>query len=213
MAAANENHGDKEVPNARVALLLIDVINDLEWDGGDKILPDALQMARRLAALKQRARDLAIPVIYVNDNFGQWQSDFQRNVDHVLHDGVRGEPIGRLLAPSGEDYFVLKPLHSGFYATTLSTLLDYLEATTLIVTGIATDICVLFTANDAYMRGFKIYVPADCCAANEPAYHVEALALMERVLKADLTPSAELDLARLGEAERAERGSVGGEGA
>jgi nicotinamidase-related amidase len=203
----------KMVGHSAVALLLIDVINDLEWEGGDQILPQATEMAERLAALKERAKADGIPAIYVNDNFGQWQSDFRRHVDHLLHGGVRGEPIARLLQPAADDYFVLKPLHSGFYATTLSTLLDYLEATTLILTGIATDICVLFTANDAYMRGFKLFVPRDCVAASEPAHHEEALSLIERVLKADLTPSTELDLSALAQPERQERGSVGGEGA
>ena len=212
MADWIEGDGDK-VANAPVALLLIDVMNDLEWEDGEKILPQALAMAERIAELKKRAKAAGIPAIYVNDNFGQWQSDFQRLVDHLLHGGVRGEPLARLLHPEKDDYFVLKPLHSGFYATTLSTLLNYLEATTLIVTGIATDICVLFTANDAYMRGFKVHVPRDCVAANTPAFHEEALSLMERVLKADLTPSTELDLNALAEPKREERGSVGGEGA
>lgn len=212
MADWIEDDGDK-VANAPVALLLIDVMNDLEWEDGEKILPQALAMAERIAELKKRAKAAGIPAIYVNDNFGQWQSDFQRLVDHLLHGGVRGEPLARLLHPEKDDYFVLKPLHSGFYATTLSTLLNYLEATTLIVTGIATDICVLFTANDAYMRGFTVHVPRDCVAANTPAFNEEALSLMERVLKADLTPSTELDLNALAEPKREERGSVGGEGA
>jgi nicotinamidase-related amidase len=212
MADRIEDDGDK-VANAPVALLLIDVMNDLEWEDGEQIRPQALAMAERIAELKKRAKAAGIPAIYVNDNFGQWQSDFQRLVDHLLHGGVRGEPLARLLHPEKDDYFVLKPLHSGFYATTLSTLLNYLEATTLIITGIATDICVLFTGNDAYMRGFKVHVPRDCVAANTPAFHEEALSLMERVLKADLTPSTELDLTALAEPEREERGSVGGEGA
>lgn len=199
--------------HAPVALLLIDVINDLEWEGGEQILPQARAMAEKLSALKQRAREHGIPAIYVNDNFGQWQSDFRRLVEHVLQDGVRGEAVASHLAPANDDYFVLKPLHSGFYQTTLSTLLDQLETTTLIITGMATDYCVLFTGADAYMRGFKIYVPPDCSAANEAGYHEQALALMERVLKADLTPSDELDLDALAEHERAERASVGGEGA
>ncbi|NLF64358.1 MAG: cysteine hydrolase [Chloroflexi bacterium] len=201
------------VGNAPVALLLIDVINDLEWDGGEQILPQAREMAEKLSALKQRCREHGIPAIYVNDNFGQWQSDFRRLVEHVLQDGVRGEYIARHLAPADDDYFVLKPLHSGFYQTTLSTLLDHLETTTLIIAGMATDYCVLFTGADAYMRGFKIHVPPDCCAANRAGYHEQALALMARVLKADLTPSDELDLDSLAESDRAERASVGGEGA
>lgn len=201
------------VPSAPVALLLIDVINDLEWEGGEQILPQARKMAEKLSVLKQRARQQGIPAIYVNDNFGQWQSDFRRLVAHVLQDGTRGEYVARHLAPADDDYFVLKPLHSGFYQTTLSTLLDHLETTTLIITGMATDYCVLFTASDAYMRGFKIVVPRDCSAANQESYHEQTLELMARVLKADLTPADELDLDSLAQQDRAERASVGGEGA
>lgn len=178
-------------------LLLLDVINDLEWEGGDQILEFALPMARRLAGLKARAKQAGIPVVYVNDNYGRWQSNFPRLVDHCLSDGVRGKPIVDLLLPDEDDYFVLKPKHSGFYSTSLDILLDYLLSRTLILTGIAGDICVLFTANDAYMRDFHLVVPADCVASNTESQNRQALAQMQRALQADITPSDELDLARL----------------
>src|SRR5207248_2360578 len=108
-------------------------------------------------ALKKRAKAAGIPAIYVNDNFGIWQSDFRSVVRHCLEDGVCGAPIARLLAPEADDYFVLKPKHSGFYSTTLDILLDYLGVRALILTGIAANICVLFTANDAYMRDFRLF--------------------------------------------------------
>ena len=139
---------------AEVALLLIDVINDLEFESGEKLLPQAIEMAKSIAKLKKRAKKSGIPVVYTNDNFGKWQSDLQRLVRHCLDDNVRGREIVELLQPEDDDYFVLKPKHSGFFSTTLDTLLRYLGAHTLILTGIATDICVLFTANDAYMRDF-----------------------------------------------------------
>src|SRR5689334_24909071 len=132
-------------------------------------------MARRIAALKKRARALNIPVIYVNDNFGKWRSDFRKLVSHCLSDVVPGCKVVQFLAPDDDDYFVLKPKHSGFYSTTLDTLLRYLGAQTLIITGIATDICVLFTANDAYMRDFKLVIPSDCVAADEPEESAHAL--------------------------------------
>jgi nicotinamidase-related amidase len=134
-----------------VVLLLIDVINDLEFPGAEELFKHALPMAENIAAFKRRAKELGIPVIYVNDNFGRWQSDFSKLVGHSLEDGVRGEPMARLLLPEADDYFVLKPKHSAFYSTTLDTLLDYLKCKTLILTGLAGNICILFTANDAYM--------------------------------------------------------------
>ena len=197
MPAKNEDlHGS--VPDkAEVALLLIDVINDLEFDNGDKLLKYALPMAEKIAALKKRARRARIPIIYVNDNFGKWQSDFNKLLKHCLEDDVRGKPLAELLGPEEEDYFVLKPKHSGFYSTTLDTLLDYLRSRTLILTGVATNICVLFTANDAYMRDFHLVIPSDCVAANTTEANQHALSLMKNVLKADTTPSTELDLETL----------------
>jgi nicotinamidase-related amidase len=187
-----------------VALLLIDVINDLEFVGGAELLPQALKMARSLATLKVRARNHGVPVVYANDNFGRWRSDFSRLLKHCIEDGVRGEGIVKLLIPTEDDYFVLKPKHSGFFSTTLETLLRYLGTRTLIISGIATDICVLFTANDAYMRDFRLFIPSDCVAAEDSEASANALAHMQRVMKADTRPSTEIDFARLLEA-RAER--------
>ena len=189
-------HGN--VPESSpVALLLIDVVNDLEFPGSEKLLKYALPMARKLARLKQRAKKAGIPAIYVNDNFGRWQSDFHKVVKHCLEDDVRGEPIVELLKPEDDDYFVLKPKHSAFYATTLDTLLAYLGARTLILTGIAGNICILFSANDAYMRDFNLFVPSDCCASNTKKENDNALQQIEQVLKADVTPSAKLDLRKI----------------
>ena len=197
MPAKNEDlHGN--VPDkAEVALLLIDVINDLEFDGGEKLLEYALPMAEKIAALKERARQAEIPIIYVNDNFGRWQSDFNKILKHCLEDDVRGKPLAERLRPEEDDYFVLKPKHSGFFSTTLDTLLEYLKAKTLILTGVAANICVLFTANDAYMRDFNLVIPSDCVASNTAEENEHALKLMEQVLKADTTPSDELDLEAL----------------
>lgn len=176
------------------ALLLIDVINDMEFPEGDQLLEHALPMARRLAALKKRAMAAGIPIVYVNDNFGRWRSDFSHLVDHCLEDGVRGEPVARLLVPEKSDYFVLKPKHSAFYSTSLGVLLDCFGARRLILTGVAANICVLFTANDAHMRDFDLCIPADCVASNTAEETRFALALMERTLGADVRPSDQLEL-------------------
>jgi nicotinamidase-related amidase len=194
MPAKNEDlHGN--VPDvADVALLLIDVINDLEFEGGEKLLEHALPVAEKICALKKRARGAGIPAIYVNDNFGKWQSDFNQVLKHCLDDDVRGKPLAQILKPAEDDYFVLKPKHSGFFSTTLDTLLEYLKARTLILTGLTGDICVLFTANDAYMRDFNLMIPSDCVASINEEDNQHALELMQRVLKADTQPSTEINL-------------------
>jgi nicotinamidase-related amidase len=189
-------HGN--VPeHSAVVLLLIDVINDLDFDGSEALVRQTPAMAERIASLKERARAAGIPVVYVNDNFGRWQSDFRRLIDHCLNDKVPGEALARALLPGEDDYFVLKPKHSAFFETTLDTLLAYLGARTLILTGIAGNICILFSANDAYMRDYHLVVPSDCVVSNTPEENSYALQQIERVLKGDVTPSASLDLEAL----------------
>lgn len=178
------------------ALLLIDVINDFDFPQGDQLLRLALPAGENIARLKQRARDAGIPAIYVNDNFGRWRSDFKKIVSHCREEG-KGKEFVELLLPEEDDYFVLKPKHSGFYSTSLSLLLTHLTATNLILTGIAGNNCVLVTANDAYMRDFKLFVPADCVVSNTDEENQHALKQMETVLKADTTISSELDLQKI----------------
>lgn len=182
--------------DSTAALLLIDVINDLEFAEGRRLLEYALPMARNIAQLKLEAKSRGIPCLYVNDNFGQWQSDFKHLVARCK-DGVRGAPIVRELAPQHDDYFVLKPRHSGFFQTPLDLLLQNLHAKKLILCGLTTDSCVLFTANDGYLRGLEIFVPADCCAALAKRRHTEALGQMRRTLKANTMTSIEIDFERL----------------
>jgi nicotinamidase-related amidase len=197
MPARNKDlHGN--VPDkSPVVLLLIDVINDLEFEGNDSIVRTARQMAKRLAALKQRAKQEGIVAIYVNDNFGKWKSDFRAQVEHCLKKAGCGKMLAQTLHPQNEDYFVLKPKHSGFFSTTLDTVLRYLDTHTLIITGIAGDRCVLFTANDAFLRDYRILVPSDCVVSNTPRDNKNALSLIKRVLGADIRPSGKLRLREL----------------
>jgi nicotinamidase-related amidase len=185
-----------------VALLIIDMINDMEFEGGEALYNETRPLAGRVAALREKCRAHGVPIVYVNDNFGRWQSDFQSVVDHVAHDTTEGRPmrgreLAQVLAPGEDDYFVLKPKHSGFYSTTLDLLLKYLGSRTLIMTGVAGDICVLFTANDAYMREFDLVVPRDGIASESAARNEHALEIMAQVLKAKTPTIEEIDLAAL----------------
>jgi nicotinamidase-related amidase len=177
----------------KIALLLIDVINDFNFPEADQLLKYARPMGQKLLRLKRRAQRAGVPVIYVNDNFGRWKSDFHYTVEHCARNG-RGSELMTLLRPEQNDYFVLKPKHSGFFSTTLETLLRYLEAQTLILTGIAGNFCVLFTANDAYMRDFNLFVPSDCIVSNTRKENESALRLMREFLKADTRLSSRIVL-------------------
>ena len=194
MARTTEDLHGSAPDKSGAALLLIDVINDFDFPEGDELLRLAMPVGRNIAALKKRAHDAGIPTIYVNDNFGRWQSDFKKIVAHCSRDDAKGKRFVEMLLPDKDDYFVLKPKHSGFYSTTLDLLLTHLTAKNLILTGIAGNNCVLFTANDAYMRDFKIFVPADCVVSNTEEENEHALKQMENVLKADTSLAEELDL-------------------
>ena len=182
---------------SETALLLIDVINDFDFREGEQLLELALPVGKNIAALKKRTRGAGIPSIYVNDNFGRWQSDLNKIVEHCVREESRGKSFVELLLPEDDDYFVLKPKNSGFYSTTLDLLLSHLGAKNLILTGIAGNNCVFFTANDAYMRDYKIFVPSDCSVSNTEEENEHALKQMQVVLKADITRGEELDLKAL----------------
>ena len=184
--------GRTAVPVRGTALLLIDVINDLAFAGSEVLVEQAEPMAMRLAALKRRATAAGVPSIYINDNFGQWRSDFRRTVAHCTRRAAPGRLVSRRLRPTARDYFVLKPKHSGFFDTTLDTLLKALRIRRVLLTGIAGNICVLFTANDAYMRELNIYAPADCIVSNTPADNEHALQQIKTVLKGTLSTSTQL---------------------
>jgi nicotinamidase-related amidase len=180
------------IPVSGTALLLIDVINDLAFEGSEPLVAQAEAMAARLQAFKRRAAAAGLPIVYINDNFGQWRSDFRQTVIHCTSRSSPGRRVSQRLRPTARDYFVLKPKHSGFFDTTLETLLEALRIRRVILTGIAGNICVLFTANDAYMRDLKIYTPADCIVSNTPEENAHALQQIETVLKGNVSVSTRL---------------------
>ena len=191
--ASHDLHGSAP-DKSKTALLLIDVINDFDFAEGEQLLRLALPVGKNIAGLKKRAKAAGIPSIYVNDNFGRWRSDFKKIVAHCNGEHAKGKQFVELLLPDKDDYFVLKPKHSGFYSTTLDLLLTHLNARNLILTGIAGNNCVLVTANDAYMRDYKVFVPSDCVVSNTEEENTYALKQMETVLKADTTITSKLDL-------------------
>lgn len=172
-----------------VAILMIDMISHFHFEDGEKLYENALSMAENLAALKARAKQAGVPIIYVNDNFGVWKELFSDFVN-TIRKSERGEKIVNIVGPDQDDYYVLKPDRSGFYATPLGVLLMSMSVSDIIVTGVTTDIGVLFTAHDAFMRNFNVRVPADCCAAIEKRYHEDALTFLARVAEADVRPSS-----------------------
>ena len=179
---------------SEVALIIVDVINDLDFPEAKQLARFVPALADKIARLKRRAKAARVPVIYVNDNFGRWRSDFRALIEHCRKGKSRS--LIEKLYPEQDDYFVLKPKHSGFFSSTLETLLRYLRVRRLIITGIAGNFCVLFTANDAYMRDYELAIPCDCVISNTAKENTEALQLMERYLKADTRRSQRISFGK-----------------
>lgn len=174
------------------ALLIIDVINRFDFEGGGGLRGHAETIVEPILTLRAAADRAEMATIYVNDNFGEWHSEKSKLVERAAKDD---DDFVARLAPRGNDYFVLKPQFSGFYATNLPLLMPKLGVSRLILTGVATDICVLFTAADAHMRDYALWVPRDCVAAEDPAQGLAALKIMQSHLGAEVRPTEELGLA------------------
>jgi nicotinamidase-related amidase len=190
MRRAVTTGGQREaLPRSQRVLLLVDFINPMDFPGAEALAPFALKAAQATAELKRRFDAAGERSIYVNDNFGNWRSDFRTLMSHCRREGGAAARLVRRLAPAPDDLTVLKPRHSGFHATPLELLLEQLGTRRLVITGLATDYCVMCTAMDAFVRGYKLWVPSDCTAAESAEKHELALAWMRDALKADTRPA------------------------
>ena len=177
------------------ALLIIDAINPLDFEGAKALCRSAEAIVAPVRKLRDDADAAGMPVVYVNDNYGAWRADRDDVVDHVIESDVPGREIASRLRPRDDDYFVIKPQISGFYATTLPALLPRLGVNRLVLAGIAADICVLFTAADAHMREYDLWVPADAVAGEKDERTRWALEIMRNSFDAETRSTGDLSLA------------------
>ncbi|MDB5437927.1 MAG: cysteine hydrolase [Caulobacteraceae bacterium] len=186
--------GPHDAPPGRVALLIVDMINDLDFEGGPELAPDMLAAAHAIADLRDAADAAGVPTIFSNDNFGQWHSERSKIIEHCRRPDAPGRCVLKVLSPRENDHFVIKPMHSAFYASNLPVLLPKLGATRLIITGVAAELCVLFTAADAHMRDYSVWIPRDCVVALKPERLDWVLDIAGRGMSAEVRPSSALRL-------------------
>ena len=181
--------GDAVLPKSSQALVLVDFINPLDFPGASELAPAALRAAKATLGLRRRL-GVQVPVIYANDHYGVWRSDFKQTLARCQAlPGEAGE-MARLLAPRRRDLALLKPRHSAFFSTPLDLLLGQMEVREIVLAGLATDLCVQMMAMDAFLHGYKLWVPGDCSAAETPEAGQAALRYMASALKADVRVSA-----------------------
>ncbi|WP_163582230.1 isochorismatase family cysteine hydrolase [Gracilibacillus saliphilus] len=170
----------------KTAVLFIDLINDFTFHEGDLLLNNTRKILPNIKRLKQYAKERNYPIIYINDHYDTWETDFKQIAQTCL--SSKNEDIIEQGMPDKEDYFIMKPQMSGFFRTPLRSLLEQLEIRHLMIAGIAGNICVLFTANDAHMRGYTLHVPENCVASNTERHNQEAIKLMAEVFNAETKP-------------------------
>ena len=156
-------------------------------------MPHARAIAPAIAKLKSRFRKAGLPVIYANDNRGQWRSDFRQQVLGALS-SPRGAEITHALHPDEDDYFVLKPSTSAFFGTPLDLLLRQLGRPCLTFTGVASDQCVLASVSDALMHDYESRVPQDCIASQSLQRLQRSVRHFASVLNLAVARSARLKL-------------------
>jgi nicotinamidase-related amidase len=184
---------DRDRAPGETALLVVDMISPLEaCDQG--MVDSAIAAARVIDALRKQADRLHMPTIFVNDNFGEWHSEKSRIVDRASRTSAGGKAIVEILPPRDQDYFVIKPQFSGFYATNLAVLLPKLGVSRLILTGMSADICVLFTAADAHMRDYDLWIPEDATASESAERTRWALDIAHNAMGAAIRPSSALTI-------------------
>jgi nicotinamidase-related amidase len=196
MARASSSRIPFGLRSTSTALLILDMISDFDFPDGAALLRAARRIAPRIAALKTRTAKAGIPAIYVNDNLGPWRSDVASLLSRCLSVDSDGCRVVQQIAPADRDFVVLKPRHSGFYATPLAAMLEECGARRLIITGVSTHQCILFTANDAHLREFELCIPRDCVAAADATHHRFAIRYFSSVLNADTRAADRLRLKR-----------------
>ncbi|TYO98322.1 nicotinamidase-related amidase [Geothermobacter ehrlichii] len=171
----------------RQALVIIDMLNDFVQPGAPLEVPATREILPALQQRLRQARAQGLPVIHVCDAHAPDDSEFSRMgwPPHAVR-GTRGAQIVDELAPLPGETTVCKTTYSGFHATDLDEHLRRLQVDELVLTGCVTSICVLYTAADAVMRGYRVRVPADCVAHLDPGDGAFALRQMRQVLGVDV---------------------------
>jgi nicotinamidase-related amidase len=185
----SENDTEERAPSA---LVVIDMINPYDFPDADAVARHAPPVVENIAQLLDRARADGVQVIYVNDNYGDWNSSHEELVSNACKGG-RPELV-EPITPKEGDAFVIKARHSIFFSTPLEYLLATQGIGRIVLTGQVTEQCVLYSALDAYVRNFRVAVVRDAVAHIDEGLADAALEMMERNMGADIETAADADL-------------------
>ena len=168
----------------REALIICDMLEDFTAPGAPLEVPAGRDIVQAIAERLGRARSQGTPVVYVNDSHAPDDREFTTWPPHAV-EGSPGSRVIGALSPRPGEAVVKKTSYSGFFETELDEVLSGLGVSRIVLTGVVANICILYTAVDAYMRGYEVTVPPDCVAALNPQDHAFALRQLREVLKID----------------------------
>ena len=178
----------------RSALIVTDMLNRYEHEDAEKLVASVEEVLPTVVALRDRADEAGAPVIYVNDNHGEWESSRDALVESAL-EGARRDLIEPIL-PRDDDLFLAKTRHSMFYSTPVEHILAQEDVDHIVISGQVTEQCILYSALDAYLRHLEVTVPRDAVAHIFDDLADASLTMMERNMHAEVCPASEC---RLGE--------------
>jgi nicotinamidase-related amidase len=173
------------------AVLVIDMLNPYGHEDAEPLADSVRKALPAIVDLRDRAREAPDDVltVYVNDNYEEWEAERSDLIEQAL--AGRHPELVEPIAPDGDVPFVFKGRHSIFYETPVAHLLNRQEIKRIVLTGQVTEQCILYSALDAYLRGYEVAVPRDAVAHIHPDLAEAALKMMETNMHADLTPVAE----------------------
>jgi nicotinamidase-related amidase len=174
---------------ARIAAIVTDMLNPYDHEDSETLAEQVKSRIEPLRTLIDATMDSEADLVYVNDNY----EDFTATSKDLGENAMRGrhpELVEPILPPEGS-LFIQKVRHSAFYSTSLDHLLRARDIDTIVLAGQVTEQCILYSALDAYVRGFEVRVPSDAVAPIDPELGDAALRMMERNMRAQLVPAAE----------------------
>jgi nicotinamidase-related amidase len=171
------------------ALVVVDMLNSYEHEDADQLTKGVEPIVEPLRGLIARAQDEGVELIYVNDNYGDWNSSQEELAERAMS-GARPDLVEPLLPPDGAD-FVIKARHTIFYMTPLEYLLGQKEIGHVVLAGQVTEQCILYSALDAYVRHLDVTVPRDGVAHIHENLAEAAVEMMKRNMSAEITSCAD----------------------
>jgi len=173
------------------ALIVVDMLNTYDHEDGEELAACVREKLPQIVDLRDTAKERDdVKLVYVNDNYDAWEAGRETLIERAVN-GKHPELV-EPIAPEGDRPFLPKGRHSIFYETALSHLLRVEDVERVILVGQVTEQCILYSALDAYLRGFEVIIPPDAVAHIDGELAQAALAMMERNMHADLTPAAEV---------------------